>query len=235
MAVIIDKCINPSVLRKLNELGIKYYKSANIDLLYEPVNTHPDMQIHFTDEHTAVVAPSVFEYYEKILPKCINLIKGQSDPGSTYPRDCAYNVVRLGKKIIGNLLYADEEILKIYSQNGFEFIDVRQGYTKCNLCIVDSNSVITEDEGLFRTLSKNDIDVLKLSTYEVQLRNFKNGFIGGASGFLSQGQLGFFGKISEHTEFDKIKTFISKKNIDIIELSTTKMQDFGSMLYLKDF
>ncbi len=235
MAIIIDKSANQSFFEKLCELNITYYKSTDLSFLYAPVNTHPDMQIHFVDDSTAVVAPSAYEHYRKILPKEINLIKGASDPGNTYPKDCAYNIVRLGKKIIGNLLYVDEILKKIYTEKEYEFIDVRQGYTKCNLCVVDSNSVITEDEGLFRVLSDHNINVLKISPGEVRLEHFKHGFIGGASGFLSSGNLGFLGKLSKLSEYEKIKGFISERKVNIIELSQTDLWDFGSILYFKDF
>ncbi len=231
MAVIIDKSANNEIFAMLEKLNIEYYKSCSLDFLYSPVNTHPDMQIHFIDPLTAVAAPSAYGHYKQSLPKYINLIQGDIDPDCTYPKDCAYNVSKMGKKIIGNLRYTDTKIKEIYSSLGYEFINVNQGYTKCNLCIVDDNSAITEDEGLYRVLSSNGMDILKIPAGSVSLRGFKNGFIGGASGFISNNKLAFFGKPRNEIVLKSINSFVKPKSVDIIYLSTTDLTDFGSILY----
>ena len=234
MGVIVDRCASDEVFESLKKLNIRYIKSADLSNLYKPVNTHPDMQIHFIDEKTAVSAPSVFEYYKARLPLSIKLYKGANDPGSTYPFDCAYNVAKLGKRIVGNFSYTDAVIKELYQQSGYEFINTKQGYTKCSLCIVDKNSVITEDQGLSETLINNGINVLKIQPGEVGLNNFEYGFIGGASGEISPRKLAFFGDISKTVYSDKVISFIKDRDVDIIYLSQTKLHDYGSLLYFED-
>ncbi len=234
MGVIVDNTVSHEILEVFKEHKINVFKSKDIDFLYNPVNTHPDMQIHFVDDHTAICAPCTFDYYKNILPKSVNLIKGNQDMGLTYPKDCAYNVARMGKKVIGNLSYVDSKIIELYQSLGFWFIDVKQGYTKCNLSIIDENSVITEDEGLFKTLSENGVDVLKISSGFVSLTGFKNGFIGGASGFICPKCIAFFGNINTHPDYLKIKDFITKKRVKIINLSNDSLFDLGSILYFDD-
>ena len=58
MPIIIDKSADNEIITALEQLNIEYYKSCSLDFLYSPVNTHPDMQIHFIDPQTAVAAPS---------------------------------------------------------------------------------------------------------------------------------------------------------------------------------
>ena len=234
MAVIVDANIGDDILLSLEEKNIKYYKSFNIDYLYTPVNTHPDMQIHFVDDVTAVAAPIVYDYYKNLLPSFVKVIKGKSNPGSTYPYDIAYNVAKVGKKLIGKLSCVDDVIKDLYLEKGYEFIDVRQGYTKCNICIVDENSVITEDEGIFNTLMAKNIDVLKIQSGCISLPGFKNGFVGGASGFISEKTLAFYGDLTKHPDYKKMKVFFERKDIDIIQLSSTKICDFGSILHFRD-
>lgn len=234
MSVIVDKCADNEVFSTLKKLNVNYFTSCSLDFLYTPVNTHPDMQIHFIDKKTAVVAPSAYPHYKNILPGSITLIKGNCDPGSTYPHDCAYNVAKLGKKIIGNLSYTDTKIKDLYSQKGYEFIDVKQGYTKCNLCIIDENSVITEDVGLFKQLTRKNINVLKINAGFVELKDFNNGFIGGATGFVANKNLAFCGNLNEHPDRVKIENFINSKQVDITYLSSTNLKDFGSILYFDD-
>jgi len=234
VSVIIDCKADNEILSKLNNLGIAVFKSVSLDFLYSPVNTHPDMQIHFVDKTTAVVAPSAYYYYKTVLPGNINLIKGASDPGSTYPGDCAYNVARLGNKIIGNLSYLDTKIIEIYKEQGKAFVNAKQGYTKCNLCIVDENSVITEDEGLSLKLKSLGVEVLKISAGGVVLKNFPYGFIGGSSGLLNDKKLLFCGDLNLHPDSEDIKKFVNQRKVDIICLSSTKLSDIGSILYFDD-
>lgn len=231
VGVIVDCQATGEIFFTLTKLGISFIKSASLDFLYSPVNTHPDMQIHFIENHTAVAAPSVFDYYKAVLPPEITLIKGAKDPGGTYPGDCAYNVARLGNKIIGNISCLDTKIKEIYQAENCIFIDVKQGYTKCNLCIINENSVITEDEGLFKTLSECGIDVLKITPGFVKLSGFPYGFIGGASGSIDKNTVAFFGNLKMHPQYEEIKSFAKSKQVDIICLSSTELSDFGSILY----
>lgn len=231
MAVIADRNMNQNLLDALETYNIQYYKSFDIDYLYKPVNTHPDMQIHFVDKNTAFVAPIAFEYYKQILPDSVKLIAGMANPGRTYPEDTAYNVAKVGKTIIGKMSCVDVKIKEFYFKKGYEFINVNQGYTKCSICVVDENSLITEDEGIFRALALKNIDVLKIQPGYVVLPGFENGFLGGASGFIGKNNLAFCGNLTNHPEYKKIKTFIEGKNVNIIQLSSTKLHDFGSILY----
>lgn len=230
MGVIIDRNAGAEIFKKLDELKIEYCKSYNMTDLYFPVNTHPDMQIHFINETHAVAAPCVYRYYKEMLPGSVILEKGVCDPKGTYPHDCAYNVVRLGDRVIGNFKYVDERIKQIYSEMGAKFINVKQGYAKCNLCVIDESSAITEDVGLFNTLKGYGIDLLLLKTNEVSLNGFPYGFIGGASGKIDSKTIAFFGDVKKHTEFNEIESFISKKKVNIIYLSQTKIWDYGSII-----
>ena len=235
MAVIIDKNSPANIIETLESLGAKCYFSTSVEKLYSPVNTHPDMQIHFVSDSVAVTAPCVFEYYKKTLPSHIKLIKGETDVAGTYPFDIAYNVASLGKRIIGNLSYTDAVLKNFYEDLKYEFLGVKQGYTKCNLCIVDENSAITEDNGLSKTLISKGVDVLKIPAGEISLPGFSYGFIGGASGFIMPNVLGFCGNIETLSYSGSIKGFLKEKGIEFVSLSHDNFIDLGSIVYFKDF
>ena len=233
MYVIIDRCADDGVLSALAKMNINIIKSFDLDYLYKPVNTHPDLQIHFVDKTTAVAAPVAYGYYKAALPRHIELIKGEKNPGETYPHDCAYNIARVGNNVIGNMRYADGVLTEIYSRRGFCFIDVKQGYTKCNLCIIDENAAVTEDEGLYKRLSANGINVLKLQYGGVALKGFDYGFIGGASGLIGKNKIAFAGDIRRHSQYEDIKNFLALNKVDIISLLETKLQDCGSLMFFE--
>lgn len=231
MGIIIDRNADAECFSMLDELKIDYYKSYDMNMLYYPVNTHPDMQIHFIDSRFAVVSPCAYDYYRRILPKAIRIQKGSADPSGTYPGDISYNIAKIGNRVVGNLKHIDKTLLEIYSKLGYELINVGQGYAKCNICIVNENSAITEDEGVFRVLSNRGVDVLKLTSNEVNLPGFPYGFIGGATGFINNHILAFCGTLDGHSQKADIVNFIKSKRVDIKYLSSTKLTDFGSILY----
>ncbi len=110
-------------------------------------------------------------------------------------------------------------------------IDVKQGYANCSICQVDENSIITSDLGLAKTLEKYSLDVLKIEAGHIDLFDFNYGFIGGASGIYLD-KVVFFGSISQHPDYLKIKKFIEKKGKKIVELSSEKLRDYGSFCIL---
>ena len=73
--------------------------------------------------------------------------------GSAYPENAAYCAACLDKYLIHNLKITAPEILEKARQMGKTPVHVEQGYTRCNLVVVDGRSVITADEGICRTLS----------------------------------------------------------------------------------
>ncbi len=234
MGLIIDINASNELFCKLEEYGVSYCKSVDLPHIYSPLNTHPDIQIHIFDSRIAIAAPSVFDYYRKHLPKHIKVLCGETDPGGKYPQDCAYNVAAIGKRVFGNFTYVDSVIKNLYIEQGFELVNTKQGYTKCNLCIVDENSVITEDNGLCKCLRSCGIEVLKIPQGGVSMQNFDYGFIGGASGKISYNKLVFSGEISKHYSFDEISQFLRNKDIEYCCLTQNKLTDIGSMLYYKD-
>ena len=111
-----------------------------------------------------------------------------------------------------------------------ELIDVRQGYTKCSVVIVDEHSIITYDEGIVRACSKYpDLNVLKVSPGFVKLDGYDTGFIGGTSGRVGD-EIIFHGDLFVHPDFQRIVSFIEKRGLTCRWFSDFKLTDIGSIL-----
>ena len=227
MPFIVDKTIRDSLLSSLKTIEDAVLFSYNYDIVYEPVNTHPDIQIHFVNKDTAFVPPELFTYYRNILPLYIKLYKGNKNLNGTYPYDVAYNISRIGHNVIFNPKTADPEIIRYYNDSNYTFIKVKQGYTKCNIC-TDGDVAITEDEGIYRALVEHGIRTLKIPVGTVTLKGFKNGFIGGASGNIDKKVL-FCG----HMENTDIIEFLNKNNTEVLSLDNDVLTDYGSIIYFE--
>ena len=230
---LVDDRISESMIQKLNELNINTIKSVKCNETYSAISFHPDICVIKLNNNNILVAPNVYDYYDTHLtPLGFNVIKGNLHINSKYPNNVHYNVVILGNNVIHNFKYTDSVLLDYIESNNMNKINVNQGYCKCSVCIVDENSIITSDEGIYKEVIKHNIDCLLIEKGHIDLFELNYGFIGGCSGLISDDTLAFFGNIEKHPNFKEIKNFVSKRNKKIISLSEEKLTDLGSLIPL---
>lgn len=232
---IIDERMSDKCKSTLNNDGfclIEVRSNPNLDI---SISSHPDIFV-FKYKNTLICEPNIGITLKKHLfdldKERFNLIYGDTFSTDTkYPNDCAYNFAVCGKHLIGNIKHADKGIRKLIDFSGLTVINTKQGYAKCNICVVSDNAIITEDKGIARTCSSAGIDVLLLDTNSVKLNGYKNGFIGGASGKYNN-KLYFCGNIEKHPEYKKINQFCATHNTIPISLSDENLYDYGSIIIL---
>lgn len=228
MNFIVDKNMPQKIENKLMSFGC-VYKSTTVEAEDKAVSSHPDIQIHFISEKTAVCPPETVEYYRSILPEDITINCGISHIGITYPSICAYNIARVGRYIICNTKYAEKTILDFYRENGYKIIHTNQGYAKCNICPVSSNTFITEDKGIFNSVNDEELTAVLIPPGEVNLKGFDYGFIGGATGFISN-KLLLCGSLADNPNREIILDTLKKERIELVELSDEPLYDYGSII-----
>ncbi len=212
-----------NIKNELEKLNIRIIPSAEINFKVNGVAMHPDMQIVHMGRDKFVTHKSVFGHYKKYLP----CICGASENTDTYPGDIAYNVAIAGKHMICNKKYTDAAILSIWED---DIINIRQGYSKCNILIVDENSFITSDNGIYKELKGHNMNVLKIRTGHIELPGQSYGFIGGAAGKVTKNLIVFAGDIKKHPDFDNIRGFCKNSGTDIYSLGKNTLLDIGSVL-----
>lgn len=227
---IVDRRMPKKMIKELKTFGNVFLSApAYENKINTNIANHPDIQIHFVNENTAFAAASVYEYYKKILPSYVTVLKGLSDIGDTYPKDCAYNIARINKTIICNIKYADKLIFDYYLKNDYNIINVKQGYSKCNICPISKTAFITEDTGIVNIVTKNTLDIKPylISPGGVKLDGYNCGFIGGASGITLDNTVLFCGNPKNNNQLFKI---LVKENVKFISLSDADLYDFGTII-----
>lgn len=240
---LIDGRVSDEIEKNLNDMGIEVIKTPKCEDVYEAISYHPDIQFFNCGEGKIIVAPNLYEKYEKIIDKIyyktknknlekIKIIKGEKNIEKKYPNDIPYNVCVVGKYAIHNFEYTDGEVLKFIEEKNLKKIDIKQGYAKCSICVVDEKSIITSDKGIAEKIKNSDADIecLLINEGNIDLFEMNYGFIGGCSGLLSQKEIGFLGKIENHPNFERIKKFLDERNIKIVSLSNKKLIDLGSII-----
>ncbi|MCF0149882.1 MAG: hypothetical protein HUJ80_00550 [Firmicutes bacterium] len=153
-----------------------------------------------------------------------------------YPGDCRYNAAVVGSYIICRpqstdpaLLAAAKRQIESRRQTA-QLLGVKQGYTKCNLAVLDEAHVITEDRGIARALQHSDISCLLIGGGFVQLPGHPCGFIGGACGRVGR-ELIFAGDLTVHPDAAAITRFVKSCGLVPVWFSGIPLTDVGSILW----
>jgi len=233
---IIDKRVRNSIITELEKSGISVLLTEGCIDLYEAVAYHPDMFIHHLGGNNIVAAPNAPQSTVRgLIERGFNIIAGRQIISRNYPWDISYNVARIGEYAVCNVMYTDKVLISCLEDSGVKIIDVRQGYAKCSICIVDNEAIVTSDEGIYRSLSKFGFDILKIQPGSILLKGMDYGFIGGASGLISKNDIAFTGNIMLHPDYKKIEKFLCKYNKEIKALDSGKLMDAGTFIPLKEY
>lgn len=116
-------------------------------------------------------------------------------------------------------------------------VNVKQGYSNCSICKINDSACITSDEGIFKALLKENIDVLLIKTKSIKLLNGENyskmnGFIGGATCIINNKFI-IFGDINNLEEYNKnlVIKFIEKYGMELIDFPGKEIIDYGSVIF----
>ncbi len=201
MAIIIDRRYKDTAEKHWG-MKHKIIPSFCCENLQAPVSAHPDMTITPIGD-VFVCCPESYEYYRSFLGE--KAIKGKLPLSSHYPHDIAYNVLIYKNIALSKSEYTDPVVKEELTKRNIRLINVNQGYAKCSSCVTESG-IITADETIYRTLLSHNINALKITPGHIELAGYDYGFIGGASGIID-GVLTFFGDVSCHPDYLKIKEF----------------------------
>lgn len=174
--------------------------------------------------------------YENIkLTSKILIEEGNDEIKENYPEDIKYNICIVGNKAIHNFNYTDLKIKENLIKNKYELIDVKQGYTNCSIAVIDENSIIISDKGLYKELKNKDLNILFLD-YEPDIKllnekgySNKKGFIGGAISRVKNNII-VSGDLKKIDKDSKIRNFIKERNLNLIEFNGLDVIDYGGIL-----
>ncbi len=231
--VLVDYRISDKSEETLTKMGIKVLKTAKLDTLYNSVDGHPDMQIHHIGDNVFVCEKSLVKYYNKLLPDA-EIVSGNTRLISNYPYDIAYNGAKLGNYFFHYLNYTDSKIIEYYKTNGDKLINVKQGYTKCSVAIINENAIITSDIKIAKIAQNLGLDALFTDNNEIILKGQNYGFWGGICGKIDKNTLIVNGNIEKLKNSESLLKFCQKYGVNIKSLNDSIPEDIGSILPIKE-
>lgn len=230
---IVDGRIDKEIENNLKKLDLEIIKTIKCKEVHESISYHPDIVIHPVNHNTLVIAPNVFGYYKDILKnRGLNIIKGEKILNCKYPNDIAYNVGRLSNVAIHNFQHTDKVLKHYLKQENLEFVNIKQGYTKCSLCVVNNKVGITSDFPIYEKLTMLGYEILLIEPGNILLKSQNYGFFGGTNGNLSNKESIISGSLKEHPNKNEILNFFKKNNVKLKFLSDKKIMDIGTIITL---
>lgn len=206
------------------------------DTLPEGVASHPDMLIFILGKKI-ITSKNYYKSNRRAIDEILTygqfeLVLSSEELGEKYPNDVIFNAAKVGRYLIANTKYTAKEILLLADDNALTVIDIKQGYSKCSICVVSDSAVITSDSGIYKTLlEKTCLDVLKISEGFVDLPPYNYGFIGGATGEDFE-NVYFCGNLNTHPDGEKIKMFCEKHSKNAVSLSSGTLTDIGTIFFI---
>lgn len=230
---------------RLDKLGIEAVGISSSPCLDAPVAAHTDMQVVHLYRDAFMEAPVESckgkEHYtqkiddawckaEKLVELGISLRRGESTLSPDYPACAAYNVLLLGKLAVFNPKCLDNALKRSLIFLQYQPVFVKQGFSRCSVCVISQNAAITADTGIAKALRDCGVDVLLIRPGYIDLPGYDTGFIGGASFKISNDTVAFTGLLNGHPDCDQILAFLKKHQMRSCILSSKPIFDIGSAI-----
>ena len=226
--------VNYLVAEKFKEkTGIDVISLPKYTRLDTPVSAHADMLLSVIDNYIFIYE----EYYEanKVLFLSLEgkykIVKIKQECKREYPGDIALNVLVIGKKIFCKVKNVAAEIISYAKENGYKLINISQGYSACSTLVINENTAITGDKGVYNALIKEKVKTLLISAENIKLDGYNHGFIGGC-GVVLDNKLYLLGEIKYIPDCDKIVELLNEENCTCFEILTGDVCDFGGIKLL---
>jgi hypothetical protein len=209
---------------------IRVFHTTMNQSLHESISGHADMLVYHMENAEFLVSSDQISLYKELRSLELNPHYLRALIKSPYPCDVLLNAARVGHFLICNLKTVAVEIINAAKLADLEIVDISQGYTKCSICIINSNAIITEDKGIKDACVKRGIDALLISKGSVKLNKQNYGFFGGCTGLIDKNKLATAGNIKYHTDYNRISDFLCKHNIEAVSMADGTLFDIGGIL-----
>lgn len=228
--VLIDGRLPQPIIRELEKIAEPLLLPPQPGV-YQPIAAHPD--IFFCLMDTGLVHAPLIDtaLLLRLREKRIQLVAGSKMPGNPYPVSVPYNAVVTSDFLIHCLTATDPTIIQ---QSGRRrFINVRQGYTRCNLLPLPANRFITSDKGIEKKLKAEGLEVFYHPPFDILLPGLRHGFIGGCAGVISE-KVVFTGCPADGEIRRSMGVFIENAGMQVVYLAQSPLLDAGSLLFIEE-
>lgn len=232
VSLVAISCKAEKAIETLHSLDIETIIIPDNPQLPLPVRAHADLQLLHLKENRILLPKE--HLFTGELQENFNVTVSRSVLGGSYPSDVPLNCKIINNIMICNKSTVSYDILEFAKSEQMTVIDVNQGYTGCSVCVIDENTIITDDKGIFAAAQNFLNDTLLIEKDSIRLEGYNYGFIGGCCGKIGKNKLAVNGRIESHKNYKDIIDLCSRKQIEIIELTDDVLTDIGGILPLAE-
>ena len=231
-----DERISEKCRSALKNRGFFVIDLPAFDAFETAVQSHPDMLLFylngklFVHEQYRAIASKELSLLTQLKPQ-IKTVLTYDKVNEVYPDDIIFNAAIVGKHLFGRLKYISPTVLRYAESTGISLHNIKQGYSACSCCVVDSRSIITSDKSLSRAADTTGLSVLLIEEGHISLPCHEYGFIGGACGLFDK-TLYFIGDINSHPNAKEIIAFATERGVNTVSLSDEPLADCGKIIFI---
>ncbi len=220
--------------RNFLEAGLRKYTDDAILWLPENPDVDPRLSGHadlgiFAGKGGIVAAKGLHSRIVKELTNVDREVICSEEQSREYPGDAGLCICRTGRWTIYNPKTVDRQTRAFLDDDR---IAVNQGYTRCSVCVVSDEAIITSDRAISSRASECGLDVLEIRPGHILLEGFDYGFIGGSTFLLSRNVMAFTGTLDNHPDKDRILCFLHKHGVEAVFLTESPIFDIGGVVAL---
>jgi hypothetical protein len=227
MLIIADARLPERVLKNLERYG-EVMPFASQGIVYDSISGHPDIFLCQTPKGLVVASNTPAETLNQIVKSGATVATGQQPVGVSYPASAIYNAFSGSELLVHSKDLTDSIIIK--KSEGLKKVDVKQGYTRCNL-VEAGGLFITSDRGIEKELQKAGKDTFFVDPSLIQLPGQKHGFFGGCTG-VHKNILFLSGSLKHFPEGPELIENLEKRGIELVELYDGPLWDGGSIYFI---
>lgn len=217
-------------IKALQTLNIEVLATQRNKALEDSISFHADMLCFHLGCRKILIEKEQILLQENLSQIGFEPQKISRSIKSPYPEDALLNGARVGEYLVCNPKTVSNIIVSDALIKGLELINVKQGYTKCSICIINKSAIITEDVAIKIACQNKGIDTLLISKGSVNLKNHSYGFLGGCTGLIDSNKLAVCGNIKNHKDYLAIDRFLMKYHVKPVCLADGELVDIGGIL-----
>ena len=229
MTLLIGERYRDRLLKSLSQLCQEILWLPDNPALDPRLAGHADLSVFSADDGHVVVGEALYDRFVNLFTYKSVTISASQKQGPVYPDDAGLCVCRTGKYTIYNPRTVDPAAEATIT--GVR-IAVPQGYTKCSVCVVSDDAIITADDVIARRAAEHSMDVLKITPGHIRLDGYGYGFIGGASFLPDSHTMAFTGTLDDHPDKSAILSFLAKHGVSPVYLTQEPIFDIGGAIAL---
>ncbi|NLV50904.1 MAG: hypothetical protein GXY20_09475 [Clostridiales bacterium] len=220
--------------KSLSYYGINVLPMPGNPLLAKQVAYHADLSIFHLGGRNILISKAIISFATLLREAGFNVIISQATQNDHYPSDIGLNACLIKGNLFHMIEYTDKFILQFALSNKIVINNVNQGYTKCSVCVLDENHIITSDKGISNSALRAGIDCLLINPGGIKLTGYDTGFIGGSSFKISKNAVAFTGTLKYLKDEKRILDYISALDMEVIFLTDEPCFDVGSIIPLTE-